>query len=568
MNSQICAIQDKSPGINYYKGLHRKCKEKLGHERSARKEEIIRLRSYHRANLEEMEEAFREEYDRKYRERASRLELDYKGKEAGWKRKLIELEKELSLYREQVNGNGKSEKIDTSNGSLKKKRGKGSKGKKPGSRGFGRRAHSELPLIVEDHGLSIAERTCPSCGLVAEETAMTEDSEEVEYTVKVVRKRKRRKKYKKSCECPEQPMILTAPVPLKALTKSKYSDSFWIEVLLLKYEYQFPVNSFISQVADHGLKRVNASTLANGLDRIHCFLKPFYDEIVKHNKTANHWHCDDTRLAVFIEREGRKSFNWYLWQQTTSDTVVFELAPTRGAQSVQDYFFGLSGIISADRAAVFKTLDLIIAFCWVHVRRDFIKVGRYTKCSRTWALSWLRKIRKLYRLNSIRVKSKLNSSAFTEVDSRLRRTLAEMSDDFSAELANEDLPAARRKVLKSLENHWEGLTVFVDHVEVPMDNNTAERNFRKVAKLRKCSNGVFSEKFGHITAMMLTIFATLNRNKINSRRFLEDYFDAVARHGGNPPEGVADFLPWNSSLERKSLLQLCDRSGAPTSLGP
>ena len=35
-----------------------------------------------------------------------------------------------------------------------------------------------------------------------------------------------------------------------------------------------------------------------------------------------------------------------------------------------------------------------------------------------------------------------------------------------------------RKVLESLGNHWTGLTVFVEHPEVPMDNNTAERSER------------------------------------------------------------------------------------------
>ena len=70
------------------------------------------------------------------------------------------------------------------------------------------------------------------------------------------------------------------------------------------------------------------------------------------------------------------------------------------------------------------------------------------------------------------------------------------------------LPANRRKALTSLKNHWDGLTVFVNHPEVPMDNNQAERNFRDVARFRQNCYGVFSEKFAVITAAMFTIFAT------------------------------------------------------------
>jgi len=44
-----------------------------------------------------------------------------------------------------------------------------------------------------------------------------------------------------------------------------------------------------------------------------------------------------------------------------------------------------------------------------------------------------------------------------------------------AELADPQLHPARRRVLESLGEHWTGLTVFVEHPEVPLDNNTAER---------------------------------------------------------------------------------------------
>lgn len=44
-------------------------------------------------------------------------------------------------------------------------------------------------------------------------------------------------------------------------------------------------------------------------------------------------------------------------------------------------------------------------------------------------------------------------------------------------------PAA--KVLRSMERHWTGLTVFVDHPAVPMDNNVAERAQRTPVVGRK-----------------------------------------------------------------------------------
>jgi transposase len=40
-------------------------------------------------------------------------------------------------------------------------------------------------------------------------------------------------------------------------------------------------------------------------------------------------------------------------------------------------------------------------------------------------------------------------------------------------------------VLKSFATHWEGLMVFVDHPQIPMDNNGSERTLRNPVVGRK-----------------------------------------------------------------------------------
>ena len=48
---------------------------------------------------------------------------------------------------------------------------------------------------------------------------------------------------------------------------------------------------------------------------------------------------------------------------------------------------------------------------------------------------------------------------------------------------------AHSEELTSLDQHWPGLTVFVDHPEVPLDNNTAERCQRGPVLGRKNYDG-------------------------------------------------------------------------------
>jgi hypothetical protein len=41
-----------------------------------------------------------------------------------------------------------------------------------------------------------------------------------------------------------------------------------------------------------------------------------------------------------------------------------------------------------------------------------------------------------------------------------------------------ELPTPQRKLMESMHAHWAGLTFFVSHPAIPMDNNQAERYIR------------------------------------------------------------------------------------------
>jgi hypothetical protein len=92
-----------------------------------------------------------------------------------------------------------------------------------------------------------------------------------------------------------------------------------------------------------------------------------------------------------------------------------------------------------------------------------------------WALEWINRIGELYHSNKARLAVKDEPLAWQTADQELRAQVAEMARKREEELSHENLHPARRHVLESLREHWSGLTVFVDHPHVPMDNNRAER---------------------------------------------------------------------------------------------
>ena len=77
--------------------------------------------------------------------------------------------------------------------------------------------------------------------------------------------------------------------------------------------------------------------------------------------------------------------------------------------------------------------------------------------------------------------------------------------------------------------------MFLDHPEVPMDNNVGERAIGNPAIGRKLSLGSDSEAGARMTAVIHTVLGTVTRNGLDVLRWLRAWLDACAESGGLPP---------------------------------
>jgi transposase len=251
------------------------------------------------------------------------------------------------------------------------------------------------------------------------------------------------------------------------------------------------------------------------------------------------------------------------------DVVVFVLATGR-SHTVPEKHFGPveGGILVVDRYVAYSAIDkvkagqIVLAFCWAHQRRDFIELARSWPAQREWALGWVQRIGALYHLNNRRLELREDSEGFEQRDQDLRVAVAAMAAQAEQELKEPELHPARRKALESLGEHWTGLTVFVEHPEVPMDNNTAERAERGPVVGRKNYYGSGSVWAGRLAAMLFSLFGTLARWQLNPRAWLTWYLTACAKAGGKVPAELASYLPWNLSAEQREQLQNCRAASA------
>ena len=163
----------------------------------------------------------------------------------------------------------------------------------------------------------------------------------------------------------------------------------------------------------------------------------------------------------------------------------------------------------------------------------------------------MQRIGALYQLNDQRVEVLEKPKEFAAADRRVREQVTNMEQQAKAELAEPQLHPAKKAILESMGNHWTGLTVFVEHPEVPMDNNTAERAERGPVVGRKNYYGSGSLWSGQLAAMLFSLFQTLALWNINPRIWLTEYLRACAAAGGQAPKDVGAFMPWNLSHQKR-----------------
>ena len=212
-------------------------------------------------------------------------------------------------------------------------------------------------------------------------------------------------------------------------------------------------------------------------------------------------------------------------------------------------------ILNVDRYSAYKALAnlglLVLSFCWAHVRRDFTDIAKkYPENIKLvgWAEKWLLKIAGLYRINNKRVRHPPGSEAFLEYDTKLREAVDKMKKEIDAELEiNEnEVHEARFKAIESMKNHWDGLIVFVEHPEVPMDNNRMENGIRPCALGRNNYIGNHSEWSGELSACMYSIIQTCIQNHINPKTYLKYYFEkSIEAKGKMSGEEINSTLPCN-----------------------
>ena len=458
------------------------------------------------------------------------------------------------------------------------------RGGQPGGVAHPRVDHSGLGVREEVHEPEGGRCECPDCGRPYSRNG-EEVSERVEVWIEGHIRRIRRPRYRASCECARQQgkaaAEVIAPLEPALFRGTSYGLSVWLTLLIQVYWHRRPVRAFEREWADCGV-RLPAGTLLGHVADFLTWFEPLDAAIGAHQEQALCVHGDETSWVVHVWAEAGENPRGWMWVCVSVDAVRFRVDRSRSAAAAAKLFGQLGQehemVLVCDRYAAYVRLarehpgQFVLAICWVHVRRDYVKVGRSRPDLQEWVEGILERIGRLYGLNAERLAEwdpqrslEQQSQAFQAAHQRLQ---AECEALFAqAQLEVEALTAAAGKEssapdprlgpLQSMLNHREGLEVFLTKPFVPMDNNAAERALRRPVIGRKLSFGSHSEDGAALQGVLLSVFATLDRAGINLWRWLEQFLGECALIGRQAV--VADpraWLPWGMSGERLASLQV------------
>src|SRR6202022_2619484 len=102
------------------------------------------------------------------------------------------------------------------------------RGQQPGRAGHGRKLRENLPVVEDVLDLCEEQKRCPRCGLAGESFRQPHTSEQIEWEVRLFRRRTIRPKYRRpsGCHCqPERPDIVSAPLAPALIPKGILAPS-------------------------------------------------------------------------------------------------------------------------------------------------------------------------------------------------------------------------------------------------------------------------------------------------------------------------------------------------------
>lgn len=278
---------------------------------------------------------------------------------------------------------------------------------------------------------------------------------------------------------------------------------FGHRIMVLSAWLHYGLGNTISQIVEvfnhHLQMRITPGGLLALWFRLQEVLYPWYEEIQREALKSAVLHADETGWRV----KGRTR---WLWCFSSPDLTYYMINRCRGGPALREFFIEeFEGVLVTDFWGAYNAVAAgARQKCLVHLLRELKNVDKYHRPGADWP-DFAKKLRRLIG-DAVRLwkRAAVPVGEYQSRRARLDTRLAELIDRPWAEKHS-------RRLVKRLRRHQNELFTFLDHENVPFENNHAERAIRPAVIIRKNSYANRSEKGADVQAVLMSIYRTLKQ---------------------------------------------------------
>ena len=396
---------------------------------------------------------------------------------------------------------------------------------KPEPRGVAALDKASLPEEHHSHELAEEDKVCPVCGgrdFVQMPT--TQDSTEYRYEpAKLIRVHHHRTKW----ACKHGCSVLTAPGPRRVVSGGRFHASVYAHIMTNRLLDAIPFHRQADAMSRAGVP-LSASTICDLFHDAADVLQPLYEVLTEQIRSSPLLHADETPQPVLSKDKTRKS---YVWTFATQSLALFIHTKTRNGQVATQLLADTAGTFVADGYqgydAVQRGESRTRAGCWAHARRKFVQAQDNRPDEVQWILE---RIGKMYAVeHEAQDRGIQGSDEHLKMRQQRTKPIVEQIHTWLKEHRGPARPKSPfGKAVGYALNQWTELQVFLDDPKVPLDNNHAERQLRRIALGRKNSLFVGSDLSGKDYAVNMSLVISCRLNDIDPAAYLTDVLPRIA----------------------------------------
>ena len=349
----------------------------------------------------------------------------------------------------------------------------------------------ELPVEKVVHPLPPELPRCAQCGGLPDHAMPPEMSSEYEkLQLQMIRREHERQKAR--CQCGSH--IVVAPAPTRVVDRTHYGKHLWAWTSGAHCLDSKPFYRLAQSLGRQGVP-ISDAQLGAMFHRAAELLDVLYQRMRALVAQQEVVQADETPIQVQAPGKTRRAYMWvflaqkmlvYVFSASRSGkTPVAVLGATTGTLVV-DAYSGYNAVTTPDQRDR--------AGCLAHGRRilfDAIKFAPETRAALDIILDVYAVEHKMKAAGMVRSPEhrELRQTVSRDAMDRLKKWLEEHEPGW--------LPGeAAAKAARYMLDHWAAMTLFLDRVDVPVDNNGSEAALRVVAKFRDSSLFVGNDAAG------------------------------------------------------------------------